>query len=168
MSKPILKVAKISHDKKYRYHLVRVWDTDKNMVAFVGLNPSTADETKDDPTIKKCMTYAKDWGYGGILMLNLFAFRSTDASVLEKEIDPIGPEADRWINQTLENPLIKEVIVCWGNQIPNHLRRRAALVFSLIRGQGKKINCLRVNSNGSPAHPLYLPANAKRITWLPS
>lgn len=73
----MIKDAILSEDRKYRYILSRTWDETKPTVLFIGLNPSTADEKTDDPTIRKCINYAKCWGYGKILMANLFAFRST-------------------------------------------------------------------------------------------
>ena len=72
------KDAVLSEDRKYRYLLSRNWDDTKPTVLFIGLNPSTADEKEDDPTINKCISYAKSWGYGKVLMANLFAFRSTN------------------------------------------------------------------------------------------
>ena len=73
----MIKDAILSEDRKYRYILSRTWDETKPTVLFIGLNPSTADEKTDDPTIRKCINYAKCWGYGKILMANLFAFRNT-------------------------------------------------------------------------------------------
>lgn len=82
--------ARFSPDRVYRYDLVRDWDTRQQVVAFIGLNPSTADESEDDPTIRRCIRYARDWGYGGIVMLNAFAFRATDP-----RDDEGAPGADR-------------------------------------------------------------------------
>ena len=86
----MLKAAILSEDRKYRYVLLRTWDEAKPAVLFIGLNPSTADEEDDDPTILKCINYAKTWGYGKILMVNLFALRSTDPSILIHAADPVG------------------------------------------------------------------------------
>ena len=72
--------AKISSCGLYRYDLWRVWDSQKENVCFIGLNPSTADENKDDPTIRRCMAFAMAWGYGSLCMLNLFAFRATETN----------------------------------------------------------------------------------------
>ncbi len=73
----IKKSASILNCRKYRYSLTRSWNSAKGYVLFIGLNPSTADETIDDPTLRRCMNYAKDWGYGGLIMVNLFAYMST-------------------------------------------------------------------------------------------
>lgn len=86
----MVKEALLSEDRKYRYILSRTWDEAKPAVLFIGLNPSTADEKSDDSTIRKCINYAKCWGYGKILMANLFAFRSTDPSILIHAADPVG------------------------------------------------------------------------------
>ena len=86
------KHAVISHDDKYRYQLSRIWDEEKPMVLFIMLNPSTADADVDDPTIRRVVNFAKSWGYGGVFVGNLYAFRSTDPKVLRYIDDPIGEE----------------------------------------------------------------------------
>ena len=73
----IYKNATFSSCRAYRYSLSRIWDKKKKLVLLIGLNPSTADEKVDDPTIRRCVNYAKNWGYGGFLMVNLFAYRTT-------------------------------------------------------------------------------------------
>lgn len=83
------KSAILSDDRKYRYSLSRVWDESKNKVMFIGLNPSTADETEDDPTIRRCINFAKSWGYVGLEMTNLFAFRATAPKDMKNTKEPI-------------------------------------------------------------------------------
>lgn len=83
--------------RKYRFALWRVWDDSLPRVMFIGLNPSTADESDDDPTLIRCIRYAKSWGYGGICMANLFAFRATDPKVMLSAKDPVGADNDRWL-----------------------------------------------------------------------
>ena len=92
----ISKGARFSVDRKYRYALWRHWNGNKerNYVAFVGLNPSTADEKTDDPTIRRCMGFARSWGFNGIWMINAFAFRATKPKDMKAAIDPIGPDND--------------------------------------------------------------------------
>ena len=80
----INKTANFSSCHKYRYSLYRIWDKKKKFVLFIGLNPSTADEGMDDPTIRRCSGYAQNWGYGGFMMVNLFAYRTTFPSNLKK------------------------------------------------------------------------------------
>ncbi|HEC24975.1 MAG TPA: DUF1643 domain-containing protein, partial [bacterium] len=91
--------ANLSECRKYRYALWRTWDELKPCAMFIGLNPSTADETEDDPTIKRCINYSKDWGYGGLCMVNLFAFRATSPSDMRASIEPIGSDNDEWIQK---------------------------------------------------------------------
>ena len=86
--------AKLSECRKYRYALWRTWDETKPHVMIIGLNPSTADETKDDPTITRCINFAKSWGYGGVCMANLFAYRATEPTVMKGSTDPVGTEND--------------------------------------------------------------------------
>lgn len=93
------KYATLSEDRKYRYTLTRIWDETKPKVMFIGLNPSTADETKDDPTIIRCINFAKSWGYGGLEMTNLFAFRATNPKVMKNEKEPIGKDNDTWLKK---------------------------------------------------------------------
>ncbi len=87
---PVTKTATLSNCRRYRYDLWRRWDDSKPFAMFIGLNPSTADETLDDPTIRRCINFAKSWGYGGLCMTNLFAFRATDPADMKTH------EEDRW------------------------------------------------------------------------
>jgi hypothetical protein len=104
--------ATISECQKYRYELRRIWDSSKPPVLFIGLNPSTADAETDDNTSRVCINYAKRWGYGGLLLGNLFAFRSTDQSALFTAKDPIGPDNDKWLRKLQSEA---PVVVCaWG------------------------------------------------------
>lgn len=150
------KSAILSADRKYRYVLTRIWDEKKPTVVFIGLNPSTADEEVDDETIRKCIGYAKRWGYGKLIMVNLFAFRSTDSSMLKRVEDPVGPDNDSYIQKCVSESNL--VIACWGNH-GKLLNRDKALMGSL-----PNLVCLKRNKNGTPHHPLYL---SKDITPMP-
>ena len=141
------KSAIISECGKYRYELRRVWDNSKPLVLFIGLNPSTADGTKDDPTSRVCINYAKRWGYGGVMMANLFAYRSTDKSVLRDVADPIGPDNDRHIARLIEEA--GEVVCAWTDD--GRYQGRDKEVFSTL----KSPKCLTQLKSGSPGHPLY-------------
>lgn len=100
----LLRVHAFSEDRAFRYTLWREWDVDSltgcaddlphghQFAQFIGLNPSTADETRDDPTIRRCIGFAKLWGYGALCMTNLFAFRATKPRDMRQAADPIGPE----------------------------------------------------------------------------
>ena len=156
------KGATFSPARKYRYTLHRIWDVDKPTMAVIGLNPSTADETKDDPTIRRCIGFAKLWGYGGLYMLNLFAYRSTDPAALKIVKNPIGPDNDKAILEVASK--CKLVIAAWGND--GAIDGRGHAVRNLLTGFGLDVHCLKKNMNGTPAHPLYLPGDLQpTILW---
>jgi hypothetical protein len=96
--------AVFSTCRRYRYVLRRIWDRSTPPAMFVGLNPSTADEVKDDPTVRRCIGYAKRWGFGGLIMTNIFAFRSTDPNALVELDDPVGPRNDAWLRRLQRRP----------------------------------------------------------------
>jgi hypothetical protein len=141
------KDAKLSVCRKYRYSLWRVWDQSKSHVMFIGLNPSTADETADDPTLIRCMNYARSWGYGGVYMANLFAFRATDPEVMFAANNPIGKYNDRWLVELSQKAGL--VVAAWGNS--GSFMRRSNEVKQLL----SNLHCLKMNKSGEPAHPLY-------------
>ena len=151
------KSAILSADRKYRYVLTRIWDEAKPTVVFIGLNPSTADEKTDDPTIRKCIGYAKRWGYGKLIMVNIFAFRSTDPSLLKRVEDPIGPDNDSYIQKCVSES--NSVIACWGKH-GKLLNRDKVLMDSL-----PNLVCLKRNKNGTPHHPLYLSKDVTPVTY---
>ena len=107
--------AILSVDRKYRYVLTRTWDETLPNIMFVGLNFSTADETTDDPTIRRCINFAKSWGYGGLYMVNLFAYRSTNPNNIRIVDNPIGDDNDSYISHTLNYQirlsLVGEIVV---------------------------------------------------------
>jgi hypothetical protein len=140
--------AQLSPCRTYRYALWRTWDEEKPYALFICLNPSTADETHDDPTLLRCIEFAKSWGYGGICMGNLFAFRATLPKDLKKSPNPIGDDNDYWLGKLSKDAGV--VIAGWGNH-GVFLNRSAEVVKHL-----KDIYCLKVNESGQPSHPLYL------------
>ena len=139
------KTAVLSDDNIYRYQLSRIWDEEKPKILFIMLNPSTADEFVEDPTIRRVVNYAKDWGYGGVYVGNLYAFRSTDPKGLKCIADPIGPENINHI-QTLIS-LVDKVIYAWGNEQkePDWLKKIVETPY-----------CIEISKKGIPKHPLYL------------
>ena len=155
--------AELSACRTYRYSLWRTWDGSLPYALFIGLNPSTADETTDDNTSRRCIRFASDWGYGGLCMANLFAFRATKPKDMKAAADPIGPENDRWLKQLAGNAGI--VIAAWGNS-------GAFLGRSLVVRQTiPNLHCLALNKSGEPVHPLYQPVTAKPqlildVMWL--
>lgn len=140
--------AKLSDCRKYRYALWRVWDETKPHAMIIGLNPSTADETEDDPTIIRCINFAKSWGYGGVCMANLFAYRATKPSDMKASSDPIGTENDAWLAKLAKEAGI--VVAAWGND-GNYLERS-----SVIKNSLPNLHYIKMNKSGEPAHPLYL------------
>lgn len=149
--------AVLSEDNKYRYILSRAWGPGPH-VTFIGLNPSTADATTDDPTIRRCIGFAKSWGAGSLVMVNLFAFRSTDPQNLLTTADPIGPENDHWLDVGLKDAEI--VVAAWGTR--GGLLGRAEAVRHKYHG---RLSALKITNSGMPGHPLYIPATARPIPY---
>ncbi len=145
--------------RKYRYTLWRVWDGSLPYIQFVGLNPSTADETQDDPTIRRCVAFAKAWGDGGLLMTNLFAWRDTDPEAMKKAKEPVGQDNDSWL--TFYAPQAQVVVAAWGKH--GAFMGRGVYVKGLFAEQGVQLHCLRTIGSGAPEHPLYLPKDLKPI-----
>tara|TARA_E500000178_G_C16409447_1_gene482323 strand:+ start:40 stop:522 length:483 start_codon:yes stop_codon:yes gene_type:complete len=144
------KHAKISPDGKYRYNLSRIWDEEKPKILFIMLNPATADDTVDDPTIRRVINYAKDWGYGGVFVGNLYAFRSKSPKDLRNIDNPMGENNIQEVYSLLE--LVEKVIYAWGNKKkePSWLRERVDTPY-----------CIDVGINGIPKHPLRLKLTLK-------
>jgi hypothetical protein len=139
----------------YRYKLTRVWDPALPVITFVLLNPSTADEAQLDPTLRRCVGFAKRERYGGMLILNLYAFRTKDPKVMMAATDPIGPDNDR----VLAN-VTGTVVAGWGtNADPARVSQAVALLPPL--------HALGVTKEGHPRHPLYIPADAPVVEWVP-
>ena len=140
--------AVFSPCRTYRYALSRVWSADKPYALFIGLNPSTADETLDDPTIRRCIDFAKRWGYGGLVMANLFAYRATEPAVMKRAAEPVGELNDPWLIALAAQAGV--VIAAWGEQ--GAFGQRSAQVRQLI----PQLHYLQLNKSGEPRHPLYL------------
>lgn len=154
--------AKFSSCKKYRYRLWRIWDDQKPVMVFCMLNPSTADEVENDPTVARCQERAKRNGYGGIEVVNIFAFRSTDPRALYRAQDPIGPENNGHIKDALKSA--STVICAWGKH--GELSDRGVEVLKLILNLGHKPMALKINKDGSPGHPLYVGYDVKPVEYL--
>lgn len=147
--------AVLSEDQRYRYLLRRQWIGASNETClFVMLNPSTADASNDDATLRKCVGYANRWGYSGLSLVNLFALRSRDPKALAKDwTQSVGPDNDKHIEQALQRA--HQVIVAWG---ANETMGRDQAVLTMLR-RSHNIYCLRTTKAGKPEHPLYLPAD---------
>ena len=142
------KTADFSSCRKYRYTLWRQWNKEKPYALFVCLNPSTADANYDDPTVRRCIRYADSWGYGGMYMANIFAFRATNPKDMKKAFCPVGHYNDNnlyWLSQGAG------ITVCgWGNH-GSYLGRDKEVLLLL-----KDPHCLGTTESGQPRHPLYL------------
>ena len=153
----INKSAVFSPCRKYRYSLTRAWNLTGNYVLFIGLNPSIADELIDDPTLKRCINFAKDWGYGGLIMVNLFAYVSTHPSDLKNTKLPIGKENDKHILKNHQKSQL--TVIAWGND--GYLYERDKEVLAIIDSP----MCLNINKSGQPAHPLYQKKDQELINF---
>ena len=149
--------AMFSPCRTYRYTLWRIWSEVEPVVAFVGLNPSTADESVDDPTIRRCIGFAESWGYGGLVMLNLFAYRATDPNVMKRVADPVGPDNDGYLCS--QSNMCGRIIAAWG--VHGLHRGRANRVRLMI----DNLHHLGLTKGGHPKHPLYLRGDTKPTPW---
>lgn len=152
------KDAHFSADRKYRYALWRIWDKSLSKAMFIGLNPSVANETEDDPTIKRCIEFSKSWGHGGVIMGNLFAYCATDPQQMMKANNPIGEENDRWLVELAREATI--VVGAWGNR--GVFKKRGCAVRILL----PDLYYLKLNKSGEPSHPLYLLSGLKPKTLI--
>jgi hypothetical protein len=148
--------AEFSPDKVYRYRLWRIWDASRPRVAWCLLNPSTADDLQDDPTIRRCIGFARRWGYGGVEIVNLFAIRATDPRAIRQQADTIGPDNDKAIFDVVT--ACEKTICAWGNR--GRYRKRDSYVLSVWQVL-PKLWCLGMNDNGTPKHPLYVRGTAE-------
>jgi len=157
--------ATISACRQYRYSLWRNWRDPLSeaygYAMFVGLNPGTADETTDDPTIRRCISFARAWGYEGLCMTNIFAFRATYLADMLAAADPIGPANDQTLRDLAEGAGV--IVAAWGVH-GSHLGRDAD-----VRAMLPRMHYLRLTKAGYPGHPLYyLPKTLTPTEWLAS
>lgn len=153
--------ARLDSTGRYRYSLSRAWN-DQGKVCWIMLNPSTADATQDDPTIRRCMGFAASWGYGGIVVVNLFALRATDPGELERQGGVVGPENDRTI--IMEARAAGRVMAAWGAH--GTLFSRSRKVVTMLRDAGVMLHHLGQTSTGEPRHPLYVKGDTLPVPWL--
>lgn len=154
------KNAQISECRKYRYSLERTWDENKPKVLFIMLNPSTADADNDDPTIRRCISFAKSWGYGGLMVGNLFGLRATNPKELNgysvcNEFDPLHPDYINRKSVAYMASVCDKVILAYGNPpIKGWEKPRFENMFHL-----------GLTKSGNPKHPLYLKSDLKPIKF---
>lgn len=154
--------AVISSCGTYRYELFRRWAAGPQL-AWIMLNPSTADATVDDPTIRRCIGFARAWGYGAIVVWNLFALRATDPRDLGQHPDPVGPANDLTL---LNGVRRRELTICaWGAH--GSFLGRGQTVRQLIAREGLRVHHLGLTKSGHPRHPLYLPGSTTPQEYKP-
>ena len=153
--------AVYSDCEAYRYLLTRTWDPDGRKALFVMLNPSTATEVQNDPTVERCERRARALGYGAFRVTNIFAFRATDPRVMRAAADPVGPENDAAIVDSA--PWADRIVCAWGSH-GTHLDRGAA-VEGLLRGTGLALYHLGLTKGGLPKHPLYISYAQQPVPW---
>jgi hypothetical protein len=149
--------ARLSACRRYRFALWRRW-AEGPQVLFVMLNPSTADETRDDPTIRRCLGFARSWGFGALAVGNLFAFRTPSPAALRLALEPVGENNDDWL--LLLRAESELAVAAWGDQ-GRFLGRGAAIRTSL-----PMLHVLGTTRLGEPRHPLYLPARTEPVRWV--
>lgn len=153
----------------YRYALWRIWAKRQPLLLVSMLNPSTADHRKDDPTIRRVIGFAKRDGYGGIMVLNAYAFRATKPKDMFAAIDPDGP-----LNRIAKYQAAELARDTMGGRQPVALIAHGAhggeggrKTFDILHAAGCDIRCLGTTKDGHPKHPLYIAANAPMIAWSP-
>ena len=146
--------ASFDRSGRYRYALTRVWDPSGPRVAFVMLNPNRADARSDDPTIRRCIRFARDWGFGSLEVVNLFAWRARHPRDLRRVPDPVGPRDDLAIRRAAGRA--ERIVAAWGTG--GALHGRAAAVTQDGPLAAHRLWCLGTTAVGHPRHPLYVAA----------
>ncbi len=145
--------AEFSDCRTWRYALYRVWDEALPRLGVFALNPSIADEVNDDRTVSRLQRFARDWGYGGLNMGNIFAFCATQPRVMKKAENPVGPENDVWLERLATDSAL--MLAAWG--VNGRFRHRDRQVLARFR----QLRCLSVTKYGFPRHPLYVPGDTR-------
>lgn len=152
--------AGFSPCRTWRYWLTREWNDKLAMLAWVLLNPSKADEFDDDRTIGRCTAFAADWGYGGIYVVNAFAFCTTYPVEMKAAADPVGPDNDAEIRKAVTG---RRVIAAWGND-GAFLNRHLQLI-DLLNRERAEVYCLGTTQEAHPRHPLYVKGSTALIPY---
>ncbi len=159
--------AIISECGLYRYRLWRIWDEDRAPLIWVMQNPSTADDVDDDPTIRKCMGFAERAGAGGIVVMNVFAYRATDERELLSVSDPIGPKNWDYLIGATSIRLGSRVVAAWGNRFGPKRRSifRTGYCHAAAACVQQGAYCLGTTKSGEPRHPLMLAYSTEMVKW---
>lgn len=155
--------ADISDDGLYRYSLWRYWDKTLPKALIIGLNPSTADADLDDPTIRREVDFAKGWGCGGLIKVNLFAFRATDPETMRRAEDPVGPDNFNAIEDTLLDFRFKHIVCAWGSH--GNFGRQNQRMRDFLHPE--PLECFGLTAMGHPQHPLYLKRDTPLVPYEP-
>ena len=155
--------ACFSEDRKYRYRLTRRLGASSRRLLFIMLNPSKADETQDDATIRRCIGFARSWGFGTLEVVNLFALMATHPAELRRAAEPVGKRNDYHISAAVK--AADRVICAWGNH-GSHMNRAAQTLTSLRHTA--QLCHIGLNKSGEPRHPLLIPKSATPIGWHPA
>ena len=148
----------------YRYSLLRTWDAIAPRLAFVMLNPSTADAQSNDPTIRRCIRFAQTWGYGTLEVVNLFALRATQPIALKQVAEPVGEDCDRYLLEAVRTADC--TVLAWGNWGKLYGRDRAVLaLLAQLAAQRSGLCCLGLTQARQPRHPLYLKTTTQPIAY---
>lgn len=153
--------AEFSPCRRWRYALTRQWSEEQQQrwLAFIALNPSTADERRNDPTVIRMTGFAKAWGFNGLVVLNIFAWRSTDPQALYEVADPVGPENDAALRRWTQRA--GRIVCAWGCH--GALHNRGEVVRRLL--VDRALEALAINQDGSPRHPLYVSQDTRPIPF---
>ena len=154
-------VAVYSPCEAYRYLLTREWQAGGRKALFVMLNPSTATEVQNDPTVERCERRARALGFGGFRVTNIFAFRATDPKVMRAQADPVGPGNDAAIAESAA--WADQIICAWGSH--GAYLARGAAVTQLLRATDKTLSHLGLTQGGEPKHPLYIGYAVQPVVW---
>jgi len=153
--------AIFSECRNHRFALWRIWDRRKPFVCFIGLNPSTADETKNDNTVSRCVRFAEDFGGGGLVMLNAFSYRATDPEEMKRQAVPNLMENIDWISAFVGLAALS--VAAWGTH--GTFANQSDFIAYRMRKDLRMLHCLGTNKDGTPKHPLYLKADTKPVLW---
>ena len=160
-SAEITRAAIFDESGQFRYSLLRRWSGGKGRVAMILLNPSTADATRDDPTLRRCIGFARRWGFASLEVVNLFAYRATRPQQLRQAADPVGPENDGHLARAVGNAGVG--VAAWG--VHGALAGRNEKVLKMLSELGLSLLCLGLTKAGHPRHTLYLPNHTPLIPF---
>ncbi|MBM5820012.1 MAG: DUF1643 domain-containing protein [Cyanobacteria bacterium K_DeepCast_150m_m2_101] len=158
----LLREAAFSPDRRHRWWLQRCWSAEQPQLLFIGLNPSRADAERDDPTLRRLIGFARAWGFGSLMVVNLFARCSASPAVLRRSSDPVGADNDHWLQRSAA--AASALWLGWGNG--GGWRQRDQEVLALLAAAlppGVPLLAVGLTASGQPRHPLYVPAAAQPL-----